>query len=89
MVKCQNTSINRYQENKSQLTITAQNEKLYLPTLHQWLHIKAKSHLTDKLTSLSEQTGLRFNKVTIRCQKSRWGSCSAKKNIKLHVECDF
>ncbi len=40
--------------------------------------------LYQRLCQISEQTGLDFNRLTVRAQKTRWGSCSAKKNINLN-----
>lgn len=45
--------------------------------------IAARRVLPDKLSLLSEKHGLPFNKVTIRRIRTRWGSCSTKKNISL------
>ena len=40
--------------------------------------------LKDRLDALAAQHGFSYNRVTIRCQKTRWGSCSAKNNISLN-----
>jgi hypothetical protein len=49
-----------------------------------WLNEKARNHLTPRLNELSQQTGLTYNMVRFRAQKTRWGSCSSKKNINLN-----
>ena len=54
------------------------------PQLTQWLHHHARRHLIQKLTEYSELTGLSYNKVFIKNQKTRWGSCSSKGNINLN-----
>jgi predicted metal-dependent hydrolase len=46
----------------------------------------AKKKLVDRLNELSGQHGFRFNKVFIRNQKTRWGSCSARNNISLNMK---
>lgn len=46
----------------------------------------ARELLTGRLTALSERHGLPYNRLSIRNQKTRWGSCSLKKNISLNVE---
>lgn len=45
--------------------------------------------LYQRLCQLSEQTGLDFNHLTVRAQKTRWGSCSARKNINLNYRLLF
>ena len=47
---------------------------------------KAKKKLTDRLHYLTEKHGFTYNKVIIRNQKTRWGSCSSKNNISLNMK---
>lgn len=48
--------------------------------------VDAKKKLTSRLDYLAAQHGLTYNKVTIRNQKARWGSCSYKNNISLNIK---
>lgn len=48
--------------------------------------VKAKNKLTNRLKQLAVQHGFTYNKVIIRNQKTRWGSCSHKSNINLNVK---
>lgn len=41
--------------------------------------------LLDRLEQLADQYGFHFNRVTIRRQKTIWGSCSVKNNISLNI----
>ena len=55
------------------------------PTILQnWLHIKATEYLPKRLDMVSKKLGLPYNKVTIKRQKTRWGSCSIRRNINLN-----
>jgi len=46
----------------------------------------AKKKLTSRLHYLAEKYGFTYNRVTIRNQKTRWGSCSHKNNISLNMK---
>jgi predicted metal-dependent hydrolase len=46
---------------------------------------EARKTLVKRLNELSEQHGFRYNKVSVRNQKTRWGSCSFKNNINLNM----
>ena len=46
----------------------------------------AKKVLIQRLDELSKMNGFSYNKVSIRNQKTRWGSCSAKNNISLNMK---
>jgi predicted metal-dependent hydrolase len=52
--------------------------------LRKWLAQRAKPELAARLQQLSEETGLVYKKLTVRAQKTRWGSCSSQKHISLN-----
>jgi len=47
---------------------------------------KAKRKLTKRLKHLALRHGFTYNRVFIRNQKTRWGSCSYKNNISLNMK---
>jgi predicted metal-dependent hydrolase len=47
---------------------------------------KACQRLVRKLDALAAIHGFTYNKVFIRNQKTRWGSCSAQNNISLNIK---
>jgi predicted metal-dependent hydrolase len=53
-------------------------------SLLRWLHLAARRHLSSWLAQTSQQTGLVYSGLTIRAQKTRWGSCSSTGNINLN-----
>ncbi|MFC1872643.1 M48 family metallopeptidase [Chloroflexota bacterium] len=42
--------------------------------------------LKDRLSHMAIKHGFTYNKVNVRDQKTRWGSCSHKNNISLNVK---
>ena len=48
--------------------------------------VEAKKKLTTRLKQLVEKHGFTNNRVFIRNQQTRWGSCSHKNNISLNVK---
>ena len=57
--------------------------------LTRWLARQADTHLPPRLGELSRQLGLRFRRVCIRRQRTRWGSCSHHKAISLNAKLLF
>jgi predicted metal-dependent hydrolase len=45
----------------------------------------ARRRLVDRLNYLALKFGFQYNRVFIKNQKTRWGSCSGKNNINLNV----
>lgn len=45
----------------------------------------ARNIIVDRLNELARRHGFIFNKVFVRNQKTRWGSCSSRNNISLNV----
>ncbi|QOC23124.1 M48 family metallopeptidase [Wenzhouxiangella sp. AB-CW3] len=53
--------------------------------LRRWLMARARDLLVPETRRLAEQHGFRIGRITIRNQRSRWGSCSAQGNISLNA----
>ena len=52
--------------------------------LNGWLQRKAHAHLVPWLREVSVETGIPFQKISVRGQSARWGSCSKQHNISLN-----
>lgn len=52
--------------------------------LRAWLMARARETLSPWLARVSSEVGLAYCSVTVRRQRSRWGSCSAKHAISLN-----
>jgi len=84
---------------KKAATFTSTKESWIIKTLHKvkirskkQKQIKpvnrehAKTYLLARLDELAIKYGFKYNKVTIRNQKTRWGSCSGNNNINLNMQ---
>ena len=45
---------------------------------------KAKEIIPAKVKHYAEIVGVSYGRITIRCQKTRWGSCSSKGNLNFN-----
>ena len=50
---------------------------------------KALAFVKDRVNFYNQKLGFSFNKISIKNQKSRWGSCSSKKNLSLNYKILF
>ena len=57
--------------------------------LNQWCKKKSRVVFNHMLEQLAEEHGFHYNGLSIRAQKTRWGSCSSKKNINLNCKLLF
>ena len=73
-----------------QMAYTA-SQRLYVPQqdwpqqVKDWIKQHANTHLPRRLQQLSQQHGFDYGRCTVRQVVSRWGSCSAQKNISLNA----
>ena len=55
-------------------------------SLQHWLKAEARRHLPDWLALVAEDTGHRYQRVSVRLQRGRWGSCSSRGTISLNAK---
>lgn len=45
---------------------------------------KAKGIIPERVRYYAPKIGVTYNRITIRCQRTRWGSCSSKGNLNFN-----
>jgi predicted metal-dependent hydrolase len=66
------------------LRVTRPNRLAYTDEALAGLRERATGELPPRLQTLAEHYGLRFSRVSVRDQRSRWGSCSPSGHISLN-----
>lgn len=76
----------RYREARdgSRLLVIAGSDQQYLEVLHKWLRNCAKRILPEMLKVAAARTGINYRRLSVRSQKTRWGSCSSAGHISLN-----
>lgn len=53
--------------------------------IERWQEREAKRYLTERVRTLSNQTGLCVRRLSFRKQRSRWGSCNHHGDLSLNL----
>jgi len=70
--------------NRDNLIVESNDDSKVTQQLQNWLTRTAKEHFLPWLEEVADEIGLSYNKVSIRGQKTRWGSCSSKGTLCLN-----
>ncbi len=76
-------------DHSNRLYISASDYQQSVSQLRRWIRQQAWVLLPAMLERVSQQTGLNYSKISIRSQKTRWGSCSTRGTISLNDQLLF
>ena len=71
------------------IVIEGSSQREQIRELRDWIRRRARNLLPPLLHEMSQRTGFEFNRITIRSQKTRWGSCSSRGHISLNDQLLF
>ncbi len=74
---------------RQNIVIEGHTQRQQIHALRGWIRKRAQVLLPPLLHDLSAKTGIGFKHTSIRSQKTRWGSCSARGNISLNDQLLF
>jgi predicted metal-dependent hydrolase len=71
-------------ESGERLELCAPTEREALAQLRVWLKRAAAERLAPRLLRLADELRLPVERVSIRCQRTRWGSCSTRGTVSMN-----
>ncbi|MBT8437090.1 MAG: M48 family metallopeptidase, partial [Gammaproteobacteria bacterium] len=77
------------EKSTDQIVVHATGHQERVRELRGWIRHRARESLPKLLAQISSRTGLGFSKMSVRSQKTRWGSCSRRGNISLNDQLLF
>jgi len=88
-VQWQSATRRRLFARDGELHVEAPSEEGARRLLRRWLRRAAAQRLAPPLHELALQMKHKVTKVTIRCQRTRWGSCSSRGTVSLNCSLLF
>jgi predicted metal-dependent hydrolase len=78
-----------FEQHAGRLIVTAADEPAARSQLQSWLKSAARERLAPRLLQLASDLNYSVARVAIRCQRTRWGSCSTRGTVSLNCSLVF
>lgn len=69
---------------KQELTVFASHQSHFQDVLEAWIKKEAKIFVMDRVRKLALLHNFTYNRISLRDQSTRWGSCSSSKNLNFN-----
>jgi predicted metal-dependent hydrolase len=79
----------RLEQNSGRILVQAADERGVRTLLQSWLKRAAHERLSPRLLQLAHELNCSVGRVSIRCQRTRWGSCSTRGTVSLNCSLVF
>jgi predicted metal-dependent hydrolase len=79
----------RAQPDADRIAVQAADERGARAVLRSWLKVAAYERLAPRLLHLANELNCSVSRVSIRCQRTRWGSCSTRGTVSLNCSLVF
>lgn len=67
------------------ITFHVTDKRTYKREIERWYREQTHRVISERLPQLCAMTGLSYNRFLIKRQRSRWGSCSKKRNLNFNL----
>jgi predicted metal-dependent hydrolase len=67
------------------ITFHVPDRRRYKGQVQEWYRQQTAAIIAERLPPLASRLNLQYNRVSIKNQKSRWASCSKKKNLNFNL----
>ncbi|MBM7868140.1 DUF45 domain-containing protein [Heliobacterium gestii] len=74
----------KHAEGRLFVWLTPEQQGQWRPVIGEWLRGQAETLIPQRVNEIARPLGRPYEKVTIRDQKSRWGSCSSRRNLSFN-----
>jgi len=79
----------RLERHGDRIVVQAPDDSAARALLQRWLRGAAEERLVPQLLQLAAELKYSVSRVSIRCQKTRWGSCSTRGTVSLNCSLVF
>jgi len=71
-------------DNRLFIAVPEDSRQTLVQALEGWYRLEAAKVIKERAVDIGRQLNLQFNRITVRNQKTRWGSCSRLKNLNFN-----